>query len=69
MRKLKIDSVHCKACGLCIRACPKKVLRLRDKINPAGYNYVVLEDEEGCISCACCALNCPDMAISVYKEA
>lgn len=69
MSKLKIDSVHCKACGLCVRACPKQVLRLGERINAAGYNYVVLENEEQCVSCACCALNCPDMAINVYKEA
>lgn len=68
MEKVKIDSVHCKACGLCVAACPKKVLALGEKINAGGYNYAVLLDNGNCISCACCAINCPDMAISVYKE-
>ena len=68
MEKIKINSVHCKACGLCVRACPQKILKLGDKINASGYNYVVSLDDSSCISCAFCAINCPDMAISVYKE-
>lgn len=68
MGKLKINTVRCKACELCIRACPKKVLALGDRINAGGYTYVVLTDEDACISCACCAINCPDMAIDVYRE-
>ena len=68
MSKLVINTANCKACGLCVRACPKKILALGDKINISGNNYVVLLDEDSCISCACCAINCPDMAIEVYKE-
>ncbi len=66
--KVKINEKICKACALCVRACPKKVLELGAKINQNGYNYAVINNEDACISCAACAINCPDMAITVYKE-
>lgn len=68
MNKLVIDTAKCKACGLCVRACPRNVLALGGRINANGYKYVVVVDEANCISCACCAINCPDMIIAVYKE-
>jgi 2-oxoglutarate ferredoxin oxidoreductase subunit delta len=66
--KLKIDNGKCKACALCIRACPKQLLILGETMNAGGYKYVVFQNEEACISCANCAISCPDRAISVYKE-
>lgn len=64
--KLRVDS--CKGCGLCVRACPKKLLQLGSSVNASGARYVEITDEDACISCACCAINCPDMAISIYRE-
>lgn len=66
--KLVFDERRCKACGLCIRACPKDALVLGDHINAAGYRFVVAKVEDNCIGCGVCAVNCPDMVISVYKE-
>ena len=31
MVKLTIDENRCKGCGLCVRACPKKLLELENK--------------------------------------
>ena len=69
MEKLIIDSNVCKACGLCIRACPKNLLEFGSHINSGGYSYIIIKDIDACISCGNCAINCPDMAINVYKEA
>ncbi len=68
MKKIVIDTQFCKACGLCVTACPRSILQLGRKINQAGYHYAVAEDDTNCISCGICALHCPDIAISVYKE-
>lgn len=68
MTKLKFDEPVCKGCGLCVTACPKKILTLSERTNDKGYNVVECIDEEKCISCAFCATMCPDCVISVYKN-
>ncbi|MDC7124371.1 MAG: 4Fe-4S binding protein [Spirochaetales bacterium] len=58
----------CKGCGLCVEACPKKIITLdTDKINLKGYNPAVIKNMEDCIGCGNCALMCPDMIISVAR--
>ena len=66
--KLSVSQDKCKGCGLCISACPRKLLTRSNEINSLGVRYPVLTDETACISCASCALTCPDMCISIYKE-
>ena len=39
MPKMTVDPNYCKGCGLCIIACPKKIIRLSENINAKGYNY------------------------------
>jgi len=63
-----IDRERCKGCGLCIAACPKKVLAFSSELNSSGYNVVHMEHPEDCIGCSFCALTCPDVAIEVYRE-
>ncbi|HNW92180.1 MAG TPA: 4Fe-4S dicluster domain-containing protein [bacterium] len=54
----------CKACGLCIAFCPKKVLRTGTVINRLGYPATVAG--EGCVGCGTCFYVCPEPgAISV----
>lgn len=33
MPKVTFNSEECKACGLCVNVCPKKILQLSDKLN------------------------------------
>jgi len=56
----------CKSCSLCVAACPPKVLRISEHINPKGHRPVE-QFKEGCVGCALCAGSCPDMVLSVYK--
>ena len=50
MAKVLIDENVCKGCGLCIAACPKKLLKLAsDRINPKGYNPAELSDARACL--------------------
>ena len=68
MKKLYFNEKLCKGCGLCVAACPKKILRISDRLNAMGYAVAECVDEKECISCACCATMCPDCVIEVHKE-
>lgn len=64
-----IDTDMCKGCGLCIVACPAKILGLAPKkVNRRGYPYMNVLDEGKCTGCASCAIVCPDSCITVYRK-
>lgn len=67
MTKIEVIKDRCKACGYCIKFCPKNVLAFGNNVNQKGYEYVVPVQIDACISCAICARMCPDGAITVYK--
>lgn len=58
---LDINVKWCKGCGLCVDACPKKILSLDD------LGRVRVDNPEECIGCGLCEATCPDLAISVEK--
>lgn len=68
MNKLKINTQMCKACGYCVKFCPKEVLEVGEDVNNQGYPYVVEAKPALCIACGICATVCPDGVIEVYKE-
>ena len=66
--KVTFDDNSCKGCGLCVTACPKKIIFLdTDRINLKGYNPATVEKMDECIGCANCAMMCPDMIITVER--
>ena len=66
--KVTIDKDACKGCGLCVTACPKKIVVLsKSSINAKGYNPVEITDMALCIGCANCAKMCPDFVLTVEK--
>ena len=71
MAKIKgailVDKEGCKGCGVCLPACPFKVIELSKEVNGKGYNYCYMENSDNCTGCASCAIVCPDGVISVYK--
>ena len=68
MAKLTINKEACKGCGLCVTACPKKILRVSQTVsNNQGYFVVEEIAPEQCIACAFCATVCPDCVITVEK--
>lgn len=68
MSKFVVIRDLCKGCRLCIPACPKGILAVSKTINKNGYLPVECIDEAKCTSCALCAVNCPDVAIEIYKD-
>ncbi|MBE6775678.1 MAG: 4Fe-4S dicluster domain-containing protein [Ruminococcaceae bacterium] len=68
MPKVTFKTDMCKGCGLCVIACPKKILVIaKDKINAKGHSPAEMTDETKCIGCAFCATMCPDCIIKVEK--
>ena len=68
MPKVIVDENRCKGCGLCVHACPKKILKLsKDKLNSKGFAPATVEEQDKCIGCAFCATMCPDVAITIEK--
>lgn len=52
----------CKACGLCMAFCPKKII-LADKNGKP-----VVNEPDQCIGCLFCEMHCPDFAITVSER-
>lgn len=67
--KSEIDPNRCKGCGLCVEACPEKILRLTEEFNRQGHHFSVCFAEERCTACTSCAVICPDCAIRIWRYA
>ena len=65
--KVRVLEKYCKGCGLCVAACPKKILRLGSVSNNKGYYVVECTDPEACVGCAACAHMCPDSILEVER--
>ena len=65
---VEIKTSLCKACGYCVKFCPKKILELGSVRNKRGHFYPVMTDAEACITCAICATMCPEGAIEVSER-
>jgi 2-oxoglutarate ferredoxin oxidoreductase subunit delta len=64
---LRIDVDECKGCGLCIEACPPKVIGMNERLNHYGYRTAFYAGS-GCTGCGICFLVCPEPgAITVYR--
>jgi 2-oxoglutarate ferredoxin oxidoreductase subunit delta len=67
--KLRVDEDECKGCGLCVEACPPKVIRLNDHLNHFGYRTAMYLGS-GCTGCGICFMACPEPgAITVLRLA
>jgi len=65
--QLRINEDECKGCGLCMEACPPKVIRLSDRLNHSGYRTAHYAGK-GCTGCGICFMACPEPgAITVLR--
>ena len=68
--RIIVDETYCKGCGLCVDVCPEQILKLDDQtLTAKGYHPSVCIAPEKCTMCLSCATMCPDVAITVQKEA
>ena len=68
MAKVTFKTDLCKGCGLCVSACPKKILVMSPNvINAKGHHPAEMTNQDACIGCAFCATMCPDCVITVEK--
>ena len=61
-KKLVLNSLWCKGCGVCAAFCPKGVLALEGE-------KIVIKEIEKCIYCGMCELRCPDYALHLEEVA
>ena len=54
-----LNSEECKGCGLCVEACPPKVLTLATHLNRYGYHPAIYLGH-GCTGCGICFFACPE---------
>jgi 2-oxoglutarate ferredoxin oxidoreductase subunit delta len=52
---------------LCVRFCPKGMIKQGKKLNRRGVKPVEFEDKGECVGCMMCAIICPDCCIEVSK--
>lgn len=68
-RIVDIDTDRCKGCGLCVKYCPVKILKIREiEVNRKGYHPALVDDQEPCTGCCSCALMCPDSVITIQER-
>ncbi len=66
---VQMNAEECKGCGLCVAACPPKVLRLAERLNCSGYHPAEYLGG-GCTGCGICFFACPEPgAIRVLRLA
>jgi 2-oxoglutarate ferredoxin oxidoreductase subunit delta len=64
---IHINRELCKACLLCVRACPVKALAQSQTPNASGSYPSEVVRPEKCIACGNCYEVCPDVCIEVYE--
>jgi NAD-dependent dihydropyrimidine dehydrogenase PreA subunit len=66
---LKVDMEECKGCGLCVEACPPRVIAMSERLNHYGYRTATYAGA-GCTGCGICFTVCPEPgAITVFRLA
>src|ERR1700690_3989595 len=66
---LRVDAEECKGCGLCVEACPPKVIGLSERMNHYGYRTATYAGA-GCPRCGICFMVGPEPgAITVLRAA
>jgi len=53
-----IDNERCIGCGMCVDACPMKILAVQEAV-------CVMTDQEKCLECGTCMRECPEDAIFI----
>jgi 2-oxoglutarate ferredoxin oxidoreductase subunit delta len=63
-----VDTARCKACDICVDACPAGVLSMQQEPSSTLGAMISVIAPESCIGCNECELSCPDFAIYVADK-
>jgi len=63
-----VNTTRCKACDVCVDACPAGVLAMQPKASSVLGAMISVVAPEACIGCQECELSCPDFAIYVAER-
>ena len=63
-----IDISRCKACDICVSACPAGVLSMRQESSSTLGAIIDIVALDSCIGCGECEAHCPDFAIHVADK-
>ena len=63
-----VNEAKCKACDICVSACPAGVLSMHYDVTSTLGAMVQVDVPEACIGCNDCELMCPDFAIYVADK-
>ncbi len=64
MVEVKVDASKCNGDNICIDVCPVAVFELQDV---GGEKKSVVVDNDACIVCRACEVQCPTQAITVTE--
>jgi NAD-dependent dihydropyrimidine dehydrogenase PreA subunit len=68
--QIKVNPETCQGCGLCVKRCPMKALRLEAHAAAKNKNgKVSVSTPELCIGCGVCAYKCPTGSLSLKSRA
>jgi len=63
-----VDTARCKACDICVDACPAGVLSMKADAGTTLGAMIEIVALDACIGCNECELSCPDFAIYVAEK-
>ena len=63
-----VDTARCKACDICVDACPAGVLSMQAEPTSTLGAMITIISPDSCIGCNECELVCPDFAIYVAEK-
>ncbi len=63
-----VDTQRCKACDICVDACPAGVLSMQQEPTSTLGAMIAVIAPNDCIGCNECELSCPDFAIFVSDK-
>ena len=67
MVKVEVDHEKCNGDGICVDVCPVAVFELKELPEYEGQTKSVVVNNDACIVCRVCEVQCPQQAITVTE--